>query len=330
VQLSIVIPTYRRSLLLERVLDALAAQRDVDPGDFEVIVVADPDGDDPAVVIDAIGPRPYPTRLITRQEPGVSGSRNAGWRAAAAPLVLFLDDDVRPTPALLSLHLAEHASHPEPELAVLGNVVWAPELRITPFMRWLERGYQFDYGTIDAETADWWHLYTANVSIKRELLERVSGFDADTFPFGYEDLDLGYRMHREGMRLRFLPAAVGEHMKAPTPADWGRGLERIARSERAFVGRYPDMPPYFRDRFAAELPRAAGLGITAPLARVVPRRIPWIGPRAHASAEARFVRRLAPLYLAAWERAEEDQFSSSAADATARANPSGSSPGGPK
>ena len=40
-----------------------------------------------------------------------------------------------------------------------------PELKLTPFMRWLDEGVQFDYGSIVGTEAAWAHLYGANSSV---------------------------------------------------------------------------------------------------------------------------------------------------------------------
>jgi len=47
--------------------------------------------------------------------------RNTAWRAATSPLILFLDDDILPEPALVAEHLAWHRQHPEEEIGVLGE-----------------------------------------------------------------------------------------------------------------------------------------------------------------------------------------------------------------
>ena len=53
------------------------------------------------------------------------------------------------------------------EVAVVGEVRWARELKVTPFMRWLERGVQFEFSSIRGIEASWAHLYSSNSSIKR-------------------------------------------------------------------------------------------------------------------------------------------------------------------
>ena len=318
--ISVVIPTLgRRPEVLGRALGCLERQS-AGREDFEVIVVGDAAGE--AADLPAGLPTDPPTaaaagaRTLRAARPGASAARNHGWRAATAPLVLFLDDDVLADPGLVAEHLAAHAADPRPQLAVLGDVRWADELRRTPFMRWLDEGIQFDYGRLeDGQDAGWGRFYTANLSVKRELLERVGGFDEERFPFGYEDLDLGLRAHRDaGLELRYSRAASAQHLHQPRLVQWRTRVARIAASERRFVERHPEVEPHFLGRFGAASRAAPARGLSARLASVVPVWVPWLGPRAKASADAVFAQDLAPRFLAAWERAGDTPAGERAGD----------------
>ena len=94
-RLSVVIPTVGRPTL-ERVLDRLRGP------DVEVLVVADARAG------------AVPQASLRATEPGAAGARNAGWRAARAPVVLFTDDDVLPAADLVARHLALHQREPGP------------------------------------------------------------------------------------------------------------------------------------------------------------------------------------------------------------------------
>src|SRR3954451_19883813 len=109
-RISVVVTTYQREALLRQVLERLDAQT---ADDFEVIVAVDAKQQDVSGIA---------ARVVHPTHPGVSAARNAGWRAAEAPLVLFLGDDMLPAPDLVARHLALHAAHPEPEVGGLGHV----------------------------------------------------------------------------------------------------------------------------------------------------------------------------------------------------------------
>jgi GT2 family glycosyltransferase len=320
VDLAVVIPTYRRPRELARTLDALEGQGIAD-GTWEVVVVDDPADDSAAGALERRVPW---IRRVTRHAEGVAAARNAGWRATEARLIMFIGDDCIAAHDLVGGHLAWHGRNPEATAGVLGRVRWAEELRVTAFMRWLEQNVQFDYERIEDDEAGWGRLYTSNVSLKRELLERVGGFD-EGFPFGYEDLDLGYRLHREGFRLAYDADLVVDHLHAPTLEDWERRMAVIARAERRFVDKHPELRPWFHDLLshAAASPPARGRG--ARLAALVPRSTPWLGAKVWTSADMYFGQRLARPFLTAWDEAAPDQ----PAEAASR-NSSGSPPGGPK
>lgn len=301
--LSVVIPTYRRRDALPRALAALELQT-LAPECFEVIVVDDPAEDDPsavAAVVDSAS-RPFSTRQLSRERAGVSAARNAGWRAARAPLVAFIGDDILLAPRALEEHLHEHRREPDRCVGVLGPVVWARDIRVTPFMRWLERGIQFDYGSLPAGEATWAHFYTSNVSVKRSMLEAVEGFDEQRFPFLYEDLDVGYRMAAHGFRMVFNRRAVGEHLHETRPEDWFGRMAATARAERTWVTLHPELPAYFHDRFRRAAEGPPGSPLAARAIGFVPPRLPVLGPRIWASADRFFSRRLAPSFLEAWAR----------------------------
>jgi GT2 family glycosyltransferase len=325
--LSVVIPTLGRPAVLARCLTALEAQRDL-PGDFEVLVVADAREDVEAVDA-AIGRRSCPVRRLRAELPGASAARNTGWRAAAHPLVLFLGDDVLAAPDLVAEHLAEHRRHPATEVGVLGPARWASELRVTPFMRWLQRGVQTDYDGIRGREASWAHLYTTNASLKRELLRRSGGFDEVGFPFLYEDTELGRRLADLGLVLRYRPEAGAEHLHAQTLSDWRARMATVAAAERRFVARHPDVPAHFHRLLsdAARRPRSRGRGVA--LLGLVSPRVPWLGPRVWHSADLRFRQELAPAFLAAWAAAEDEPSEATESAAPAAPGP-GAAASGPK
>jgi GT2 family glycosyltransferase len=300
VRLSVVIPTLGRPRLLRELLDRLGRQ---DAQDFEVVVAADAAEAEIAGVRDAVQGRPYPARAVLAEEPGVSAARNAGWRAADSALILFLGDDMLPADErLVGEHLRVRERHTAPGDAVLGHVEWPRRPRPGVLARWLERDVQFGYRGITGEEAGWGRLYAANLSLRRELLERSGGFD-EGFRFGYEELDLAVRLRPEGLRVLYAPAARVEHHHPPTLEAWRARMATVAVAERRFVALHPEIAPYFHDLLAPAAAIPSGRGWNARLAAVVPERLPWLGPRVWRHADLWFRQQLAPAFLEAWDQA---------------------------
>jgi len=89
-------------------------------------------------------------------------------------------------------------------------------------------------------------------------------------------------------------------MRTDSLEDFRHRTGRIAASERRFVRKHPDVAPYFYELFseAADAPRARGR--SARFARIVPSRMPVLGPLVWKSVDMRFRQALAPDFLAAW------------------------------
>lgn len=292
--LSVVIPTRERWDILSLTLQALRKQSVTG---FEVIVVVD--GEDQVV------PDLAADRLIVTARGGPGAARNRGVAASGRPLVLFLGDDVIPEPRLVESHLDAHRSHPSERLAVLGHTVWHPDVASLQHNRWLEwSGSQFDYAGIAGDDAGWGRFYSSNVSIKRSLFEAAGGFD-ETFRFDYEDLDLAYRLHRQGMVLRYERGAEGRHLHA---YDWASLVGRYhsrGRAERQMAEKHPWFQPWFRDRLAPSQERSPVSAIWPRLAARAPARPGRLRHRLEGLGTTWYHQQLYAPFFGAW-RGEDD------------------------
>lgn len=298
-----VIPTHERPAELRRALESLDRQRR--PPAYEAIVVANP-GDDPAAVSMAVGIREVQPRILVADVAGASGARNLGWREARGAVVLFLGDDILASPQLLREHLDWHQASPEEEVGVLGHVGWARELHVTPFMRWLDMGMQFDFGGIHGAEAGAGRLYTANVSLKRSLLDRAGGFDED-LPYLFEDIELAHRLSQLGFRLLYNRRAQAEHLHEATLESWRDRMRIAAAAEHRFVSTHADAQPRLYERLSRAAAARPAHGRAARLVGIVPPWVPLLGPLVWRSAEQRWLQALAPDYLAAWADAEHER-----------------------
>lgn len=237
-ELSVVIPTYNRAGVLRRSLRALFAQHGVDVP-WEIIVVDDGSTDStPDVVGDLAGESPVPLRYVRQPNRGPAAARNYGIRLAEGRLVFMTDSDVLATPALLRAHLEEHNHHPDSAVGVLGLVRWAPNLQVTPFMRWWEEArFRFNRLLDEIEAINHTYFYTCNVSVKRFFLLEHGLFD-ERFPSAaYEDTELANRLKEHGFRLVFAPDALAYHDHPTDFAHACRQMESIGRSAPLYQAR---------------------------------------------------------------------------------------------
>lgn len=244
---SVVIPTFQRPEALRRTVQALLRQAGDTP--FEIVICDDGSPPDDAAQIQALTddvrawtPRGVPRtalRVLRQENAGPAAARNAGARVAAAPLLLFLDDDCTPAPGLVACHLQQHSL--APHVAVLGHVSWTPSVPVTPFMELIMRGAQFNYGAItDPEQVPFTLFYTANCSLHRADLEAAGWFDASMPPF-MEDTEFAYRLTRSGTRIIYRSEALVFHEHAVELASYLDRQRKAGRAAVHVVRRHPEL-----------------------------------------------------------------------------------------
>ena len=182
-------------------------------GAAEIVVVADEDGDGPAA------------------------ARNRGWRPVRADVVAFLDADTAAAPGWLEALLA-HLDDPS-----VGAV--APRVRTSAAgaPAWLS-AYEavrspLDLGPLAAPVRPGSrvpYVPTAALLVRRAALEDVGGFD-ESLRVG-EDVDLVWRLHAAGWRVRYEPTVEVRHPSRSTLAAWARQRFRYGTSAAPLAERH--------------------------------------------------------------------------------------------
>ena len=233
VQVSVVIPTYRRPELIARCLAAVLAQR-LEPAAFEVIVVDDGHDEATRAAVSALAPASGAPALVYLRPAhgrGPAVARNTGWRAARAPLVAFTDDDTLPERDWLAEGLAALR---DPTLAAVCGRVRVPDATDPPT--------DHELMTRGLESAE---FVTANAFVRRAALERVGGFDERFRRAWREDSDLQFRLQHEVGAVGRAPRATVLH---PVRRErWGVSL---AQQRNAFFDAllYKKHPRLYRER----------------------------------------------------------------------------------
>lgn len=256
---SVIVPTYNRREMLEWTLSSLVNQAPGAP-DFEVLVCDDGSSDDTQAAALAFGNR-LNLRYFFQEDRGyrVASARNMGIDAARGDICIFLDCGVVARKDFVRAHVEAHAAEDgpaavigyvhgfdekdseghtllsildprDPEASVRRMQGGFPDMRV-PFYH----GCDNDLGRLPAP---WVYFWTCNVSAPRTEIVRAGRFDEAYQSWGTEDLDLGYCLHRLG--LRFKVAWEAEAIHCPHPRDVEGNMKSDAANKAIFHRRHMD------------------------------------------------------------------------------------------
>ena len=176
---------------------------------------------------------------------GFAQGCNVGVACTRAPYVLFLNDDAELQPGYLPTLLQALESRPALASAT-GKLVCVSRNAQTidsagielgaHALRPLDRGHgEPDLGQYDAPE-DIFGPSGAAALFRRSAFDALGAtdgepFDAKLFAY-YEDVDLAWRLNRQGWHHAYVPAAIAHHGRR------GPGNKPLAISVRAFTNRY--------------------------------------------------------------------------------------------
>lgn len=205
-KISVVIGTFNQSEKLEKVLAGFNDQT-LPAADFEVIVVDSTSTDTTHDMFNRFESN-YSFRPIIQENDGKAGARNRGIKEALSPLIFITDADMIPHPNLLETHVTAHAEAKEPcsfEGVTLNmdRYEWpAPPEILHPYIR---------ENLADKAKLGWWYFLTGNISFPKAEIESMGCFDTTFTNYGWEDLELGYRLFQKGFRHYYLKQAINYH-----------------------------------------------------------------------------------------------------------------------
>jgi glycosyltransferase involved in cell wall biosynthesis len=204
---SVVVPVRNRKLLLGDLLDALDRQT---YRDFEVIVVDDgsTDGSGEMAAERVVAGRPV--RVVAGSGAGAVVARTLGVKAAVGRVLVFTDSDCRPEPGWLEAGMGaiedgadvvNGRTRPARSMAPLERSIWSGEEGLFPTCNMFYRRSTFEKaGGFDGGAVDRW-------GFRMEPRARGLGFGEDSL--------LGWRAHRAGADVRYVPEARVDHHVFP-------------------------------------------------------------------------------------------------------------------
>lgn len=206
---SVVIPTYNRLPILQKCLLALENQ-EFDHNiinDYEIIVVDDGSIDQTIPWIAQEKASLTHVKVLTQNHKGAGSARNLGVENAVGDWIIFIDSDLVVTSIFLQAHSQAIVKAQEKDnderIFTYGAVI---------------NTCNFDNPTAEPyKITDFSAAYfaTGNVAIAKKWLLEAGLFDTMFNQYGWEDLELGVRLKKLGLKLIKCPEAVGYHWHPP-------------------------------------------------------------------------------------------------------------------
>ena len=186
--------------------------------DYEIVVVND--CKEPLVVDTSLIPDISVRVVEIGKNTGAANARNVGGLSSRGDILLFVGDDCYPKTNLLFYHAAQHTANRG--ICVQGYSPFSPDVMISEFMQFLDgAGMQANWSSVFNEDGSVKHdvtdfLLTTNFSIPRDIFLKHQ-FDTSFMAAAWEDVELGYRLKKDGIKTVFCPDAMNHHHHFHTP-----------------------------------------------------------------------------------------------------------------
>ena len=271
---TVVIPTYNRAARLRGLLECLAHQE----GDHlaRVVVCDDGSSDETAEVARSFMER-LPLVYAFQEDLGFRAgqARNLGVERAIGEVVIFVDDDMLVSPTFVREHVRAHEGREAAQCCALGL-----RYRASTFVKRVpstsdilgaerdDRIADLDGGSVEEHEAPWTFVYSCNFSVT--LGGPELRFDDKFHGWGFEDLELGYRLFHAGYPIFELKGAPVLHIDDPAPRDPFRcEVLELPPTYDSYVLNFV----YFMDKYPAD----------SDLARIARNELRWYveGPDGH-------------------------------------------------
>ncbi|WP_368031185.1 glycosyltransferase [Arcobacter sp. s6] len=212
IKVSVIIPTYNRLKLLPNIIECWKKVDKVTKYKYEIIFSDDGSEDGSLEFLEQVND--LPIIVLRNDHGGASKARNNAISHAKGEKLYIIGDDIFPNPQIINQHYEKLKELPICK-AVLGEVIWHRDLKVNTLMKHItELGCeQFSFNAFPSHGyIDFRHFYTCNISIDKEfLLSEEIIFDETFNKYGFEDIELGYRLFKKGMDIYYFNEAIGEH-----------------------------------------------------------------------------------------------------------------------
>lgn len=248
-ELSIIIPTHNRAPILEQCLERIFLN-DFPKNKYEVIVVDDASTDNTQEICTKWQKSENLTYLKQKKS-GQGVARNKAIDLAKGKVLIFIGDDIFINKNFLREHYEYHDQYPQKNYAVLGLILWDPEINISEIMNWSTNssqifgkfgGHQFAFEKLTHnKEANYNFFYTSNISLKKSILQD-NKFDPWFDGYGWEDIELGYRLSKNyNLKIIYNSNAIAYHHHEIDLEQFKKRMYQIGKATHLFHHKHPEL-----------------------------------------------------------------------------------------
>jgi len=254
VNISILIPTHARPAVINECLRCVAAQTVLANTDLKIEVIVGLDGNEQTTPVPTIPDRIGPITSLHRYNfKRAVAVRRALHELATGDLIVWLNDDSYARPDLIETHLSVQQEFGD--CFVAGAQDWKPiepDDKPNLFDLVLQKSdiMFFHEPSTKRTPAGYRDCYGLNMSLPRSIAQQVGGVASLSSVYGYEDIELAYRVQAAGVPIVFAPDARVVHDHRYTPLDVHRREYLLGQSAWHYANHNP---PFALDLFKRDL-----------------------------------------------------------------------------
>ncbi|MFH1684380.1 MAG: glycosyltransferase [Candidatus Margulisiibacteriota bacterium] len=229
IEASVIIGTLNQKDILKRTLESLFSQ--TCPADkYELVLVDSRSSDGTEEMVKSLKP-PCQMNYFRQENKGKVNARNNALRKALGAIILFTDADIPVEKNWIEEHIKAHQKYKNTAFA--GQTIRLRREDLT------DTELPTKYKAF--QKIPWSYFMTGNLSISRDLILKAGLFDENFKEYGWEDIELGYRLHKMGIPLRFLSSTLNHHIHPVSEKDFLNIMYKMGKSAAIFYKKHPNL-----------------------------------------------------------------------------------------
>lgn len=212
INVSVIFATYNRASIITDVLNQWLEVDRSTKYTYEIICSDDASSDNTVEIIENF--KGLPITMLKNEHGGASRARNAALKIARGEIVIFTGDDIFPEPDFINRHYENYLKFGD-KVCTLGRIEWHKDVPMNHLMYHITNVgcEQFGFaGLIPYALTDFRHFYTSNISVSKKELDGLDKYFDLTFDkYGFEDIELGYRLFQNKVMIYYDPDLIAYH-----------------------------------------------------------------------------------------------------------------------